>query len=175
MRFLLGDFRSKIKNQTSRGAAMAKFAVILPAAGQSSRFRDKEKKPFALLDGRAVWLRSAELFVTRDDVCQCIIVVAKDDQEMFRRRYGANLAFMNVQIADGGNERHQSIANALALVKPEADFVAIHDAVRPCLTEEMINTVFAKAEKTGAALLAVSVADTVKQVDQQQQVKGTLP
>jgi 2-C-methyl-D-erythritol 4-phosphate cytidylyltransferase len=154
---------------------MAKFAVILPAAGKSSRFRDKEKKPFALLDGRAVWLRSAELFVTRSDVCQCIIVVAKDDQEMFRRRYGANLAFMNVQIADGGNERHHSIANALALVKPEADFVAIHDAVRPCLTEELINTVFAKAEKTGAALLAVSVADTVKQADQQQQVKATIP
>jgi 2-C-methyl-D-erythritol 4-phosphate cytidylyltransferase len=154
---------------------MAKFAVILPAAGKSSRFRDKEKKPFATLDGRAVWLRSAELFVTRDDVCQCIIVVAKDDQETFRRRYGANLAFMNVQIADGGNERHQSISNALALVKPEAEFVAIHDAVRPCLTEEMINAVFAQAEKTGAALLAVSVSDTVKQVDPQHQVKTTLP
>ena len=41
---------------------MAKFAVILPAAGKSNRFRDKEKKPFANMDGRAVWLRSAELF-----------------------------------------------------------------------------------------------------------------
>src|SRR5229473_6715863 len=121
---------------------MPSFAAILPAAGQSSRFRDKEKKPFALLDGRAVWLRSAELFITRSDVCQCVIVVATNDQETFRRRYGANLAFMNVQIADGGNERFESIANALALVKPEADFVAIHDAVRPCLSEEMINAVF---------------------------------
>src|SRR5713226_8563260 len=154
---------------------MAKFAVILPAAGKSNRVRDKEKKPFANMDGRAVWLRCAELFVTRSDVLQCLIVVAKEDQETFRRRYGANMAFMNIQIADGGTERHDSIANALALVKPEADFVAIHDAVRPCLTEEMINAVFARAEKDGAALLAVSVADTVKQVDQQQQVKGTLP
>src|SRR5216683_6121370 len=173
MRFLI--WRFSIKNQISRGASMAKFAVILPAAGQSSRFRDKEKKPFALLDGRAVWLRSAELFVTRSDVCQCLIVVAKEDQETFRRRYGANMAFMNIQIADGGAERHDSIANALAMIKPEADFIAIHDAVRPCLTEELINTVFAKAEKTGAALLAVSVADTVKQADQQQQVKATIP
>src|SRR5258708_32343378 len=111
---------------------MAKFAVILPAAGKSSRFKDKEKKPFTNLDGRAVWLRSAELFVTRDDVIQCILVVSKDDQEMVRRRYGANMAFMNVQMADGGNERFESIANALALVKSDADFVAIHDAVRPC-------------------------------------------
>ena len=54
-----------------------KFAVILPAAGKSSRFRDKEKKPFANLDGRAVWLRSVELFVTRPDVVQCILVIAR--------------------------------------------------------------------------------------------------
>jgi 2-C-methyl-D-erythritol 4-phosphate cytidylyltransferase len=153
---------------------MAKFAVILPAAGQSSRFRDKEKKPFALLDGRAVWLRAAELFITRSDVCQCIIVVAKNDQETFRRRYGANLAFMNVQIADGGAERFESVANALALVKPEADFIAIHDAVRPCLTEELIDAVFAKAEKTGAALLAAPVTETVKRIDAQQQVQETV-
>lgn len=153
---------------------MATFAVILPAAGQSSRFKDKEKKPFAQLDGRAVWLRSAELFVTRSDVIQCVIVVAKADQEMFRRRYGPNLAFMSVRIADGGSERFESVANALALVPPEADFVAIHDAVRPCLTEELINAVFAKAEQTGAALLAIPVSDTIKRVDQQSVVRETV-
>jgi 2-C-methyl-D-erythritol 4-phosphate cytidylyltransferase len=153
---------------------MAKFAVILPAAGKSSRFRDKEKKPFATLDGRAVWLRSAELFVTRSDVSQCLIIVAKDDQELFRRRYGANLAFMNVQIADGGAERFDSVANALALVKPEADFVAIHDAVRPCLTEELVNSVFAQAEKHSAVLLGVPITETVKRVDGQQQVQETV-
>ena len=152
----------------------AKFAVVLPAAGRSSRFHDKEKKPFATLDGRAVWLRSAELFVTRPDVVQCVIVVARADQEVFKRRYGANLAFMNVQVADGGAERFESVANALALVKAEADFVAVHDAVRPCLTDTLIDAVFAQAEKTGAALLAVPVADTLKEVDAQHQVKATV-
>lgn len=153
---------------------MARFAVIMPAAGKSSRFRDTEKKPFATLDGRAVWLRSVELFVTRADVCQCIIVVAPDDQEMFRRRYGANLAFMNVQIADGGAERFESVASALALLKPEAEFVAIHDAVRPCLAEEQINAVFQQAEQSGAALLGVPVVETVKRVDGQR-VQETVP
>src|SRR5205085_5039409 len=136
-------------------------AVILPAAGQSSRFRDKEKKPFVNLDGRAVWLRTVEHFINRGDVCQCIIVVNKEDQEMFRRRFGANLAFMNVQIADGGCERFESVANALRLLKPEAEFVAIHDAVRPCLTAAQADAVFGQAEKTGAALLAVPVSDTI--------------
>src|SRR5207249_10731921 len=153
---------------------MAKFAVILPAAGESSRFRDKEKKPFANLDGRAVWLRTAEHFINRPEVAQCIIVVALEDQEMFRHRIGANLAFMNVEIADGGAERFESVAHALALVKPDVDFVAIHDAVRPCITESLITSVFTKAEKTGAALLAVAVTETVKQVNDQRQVQATV-
>src|SRR5262249_43835247 len=95
-------------------------------------------------------------------------------QEVFRRRYGANLAFMNVQIVDGGAERFDSVANALAQIKPEADFVAIHDAVRPCVTDTLIDAVFTQAAKTGAALLAVPVADTIKQVDAQHQVKATV-
>jgi len=154
---------------------MAKFAVILPAAGKSSRFRDKEKKPFAILDGRAVWLRSAELFVTREDVCQTILVVNPDDMELFRRRFTANIAFMDIKIVEGGAERFESVANALAVLKPEAEYIAIHDAVRPCLTEELTNAVFAKAEQTGAAMLAVPVSDTLKQVNAQQQITGTVP
>jgi 2-C-methyl-D-erythritol 4-phosphate cytidylyltransferase len=153
---------------------MSRFAVILPAAGKSSRFRDREKKPFINLDGRAVWLRCAELFITRDDVCQTLIVVAPEDQETFRRRYQANLAFMNVQIADGGAERFESVANALAKVKPEAEFVAIHDAARPCVTAELIDTVFTSAAKTGAAMLAVPVADTLKRADNQGRVQETV-
>jgi 2-C-methyl-D-erythritol 4-phosphate cytidylyltransferase len=154
---------------------MPQFAVILPAAGKSSRFREKEKKPFTNLDGRAVWLRTVEHFVTRADVCQSIVVVAKEDQEVFRRRYAANMAFMNVQIADGGAERFESVANALALLKPEAEFVAIHDAVRPCVTEALIDAVFGKAAQTGAALLAVPVTETLKQVDAQHKVQATPP
>ena len=154
---------------------MPTFAVIFPAAGKSSRFQGKEKKPFANLDGRAVWLRSVELFINRPDVVQCIIVVSPEDQEMFRRRFGANLAFMNVQIANGGAERFESVANALAMVKPEVDFVAVHDSVRPCLTESLVNDVLAKAEKTGAAMLALPISDTIKQVDAQKHVKGTTP
>src|SRR4051812_16916724 len=133
---------------------MPRFAVILPAAGKSSRFRDKEKKPFTNLDGRAVWLRTVEHFINRKDVAQCLIVVNPDDRELFLRKFQANIAFMNIKIAPGGRERFESVANALAMLVPEVDFVAIHDAVRPCVTDAMIDAVFAKAQQTGAALLA---------------------
>src|SRR5260370_42081963 len=110
---------------------MPKFAVILPAAGKSARFGDKENKPYVNLDGRAVWLRSAELFVARDDVCQTLLVISPDDQEMFERRYRANILFMNVQVVMGGAERFESVANTLAKPNPAAEFVASHHPGRP--------------------------------------------
>jgi 2-C-methyl-D-erythritol 4-phosphate cytidylyltransferase len=154
---------------------MSSFAVILPAAGKSSRFADKEKKPFTNLDGRAVWLRSAEIFVTRQDVCQCLIVIAPEDEEVFRRRYTANLAFMDIRIVLGGAERFESVANALKEIKPESEFIAIHDAVRPCLTTALVDTVFSQAKSSGAAILAVPVSDTIKQVSNKKQIQATMP
>jgi 2-C-methyl-D-erythritol 4-phosphate cytidylyltransferase len=122
-----------------------------------------------------VWLRAVEQFVTREDVCQCLLVVAPEDQEMFRRRYTANIAFLNVKIADGGAERFESVANALKMLPPEADFVAVHDAVRPCVTEGLITAVFAEAVKTGAAILGLPINDTIKQVDVHNRVTATQP
>lgn len=144
---------------------MATFAVILPAAGQSSRFQHQQrKKPFADLKGRAVWLRSAEHFTNRDDVLQTIVVVSPDDEEWFKEKYAANLAFMNVDIVTGGDSRAASVKNGLAIVKPEIEYVAVHDAARPLLTKQWVDQVFAKAAETGAALLGVPVASTLKKV-----------
>ncbi|GBD36806.1 2-C-methyl-D-erythritol 4-phosphate cytidylyltransferase [bacterium HR36] len=153
---------------------MPRFAVIVPAAGKSTRFKDREKKPFATLDGRAVWIRAAELFIPRADVCQFIIAIAPEDREKFLRRFTANLAFMNVTVAEGGATRADSVANALQKVKDEADYVAVHDAVRPCVTPELIDAVFNAAHQHGAAILAIPVSDTLKKVDKNQRIQATL-
>lgn len=145
---------------------MSKFAVILPAAGKSSRFTlQKKKKTFADLKGRAVWLRAAEHFVNRDDVVQTLVVLAPDDIEGFKEKFAPNLAFMNVELVAGGAERSDSVRNALARVRPEADFVAVHDAARPLLVPEWIDRVFGAAEKSGAAILATPVTSTLKRAN----------
>jgi 2-C-methyl-D-erythritol 4-phosphate cytidylyltransferase len=142
---------------------MSKFAVILPAAGKSSRFSfQKRKKPFVDLKGRAVWLRAAEHFVNRDDVVQTLVVLAAEDLDWFKEKFAPNLAFMNVEIVTGGAERVDSVRNALARVRPEADFIAVHDAARPLLAKEWIDRVFGAAEKSGAAILATPVTSTLK-------------
>jgi 2-C-methyl-D-erythritol 4-phosphate cytidylyltransferase len=141
------------------------FAVILPAAGKSSRFRDQHyKKPFAPLDNKAVWLHCAEKFLNRNDVKQTIVVVSPDDRELFQDRFGANVAILGIDVVEGGSERSDSIEAALARVRTDIDFVAVHDAARPCLVDEWIDRVFAAAEKTGAAMLAIPVTSTLKRV-----------
>ncbi|MCA9039187.1 MAG: 2-C-methyl-D-erythritol 4-phosphate cytidylyltransferase [Planctomycetaceae bacterium] len=155
---------------------MSKFAVILPAAGQSSRCRVKRmKKPFAELKKRAVWVRAAELFVNREDVAQTIIVISPEDKEWFKEKFRPNLAFMDIQIVDGGTERADSIQNALAHVKPDIEFVAVHDAARPLMVEEWVDDVFKMAIKTGAAMPAVAVTSTVKRVNDQNEIVETVP
>lgn len=145
---------------------MAKFAVIMPAAGKSSRFHDKNyKKPFAPLANRAVWLHSAERFLNRSDVVQVILVISRDDRDYFNFKFASNVAILGIDVVEGGAERSDSVARALAKVKPEADFIAVHDAARPCLCDEWIDSVFAAAEKSGAAILAVPVAGTLKRSD----------
>ena len=63
---------------------MGRFAVILPAAGRSTRFGDaRQKKIYADLDGRAVWLRAADAFLGRDDVGALIVAISPDDRELF--------------------------------------------------------------------------------------------
>lgn len=152
-----------------------KFAVILPAAGQSSRFGGKEKKPFTSLGGRAVWLRAAELFWTRDDVSRVYVVISPSDRELFEIRFRAALVFANGTVIDGGAERFESVANALAVIPEDVDFVAVHDAVRPLCPKEHIDAVFKAAKEHGAAMLAVPVADTLKRVDAANKIIGTVP
>lgn len=154
---------------------MAKFAVILPAAGRSSRFKDKSyKKVYAPLANKAVWLHSADRFLNRADVVQTILVISPEDRAGFTFKFSANVAILGIDVIDGGAERSDSVEAALARVKPEADFVCIHDAARPCVADMWIDQVFAAAEKTGAAILAIPVAGTLKRVAADRHIEETV-
>ena len=154
---------------------MSAVAVVLPAAGRSSRFAGRDKKPFTNLDGRAVWLRTAELFVGRPDVKQILVVVSPEDREQFDRRYAANVAFMGVTVVAGGSERFESVANALAALRDDIDLVAVHDAVRPCTPPAVIDAAFRAAAERGAAVPAVPVGDTLKRAGADHRVEATVP
>jgi len=154
---------------------MAKVAAIVVAAGRGERFGGPEKKIFAKIDGRPMFLRSLEHFMNRDDVIQTLLVIAPEDQEDVRQKFGANLGFMGGQLATGGPTRMDPVANALAMVREDAELVAVHDAARPCVSVAMIDAVFAEAAKTGAAILASPLRGTIKRGSEAGFVDATVP
>jgi len=136
--------------------------VIICAAGASRRFSGKRKKPFVDVGGRAVFLRSIELFSNREDVKQILLAISPEDEELVNVKWGPNLKFFNVKICFGGDERFDTVEKALELIKNDIDLIAVHDAVRCCIKEKWIDEVIAEAAKTGAAILACPVVATLK-------------
>lgn len=144
---------------------MAKnIAAIICAAGASSRFAGKRKKTFVDVAGRAVFVRSIELFDNRDDVKQILLAIQPEDEEMVQIKWGANLKFFNVKICFGGAERFETVQKALELVRDDIDLVAVHDAVRCCVKKQWLDDCIAAAQKSGAAMLAAPVVATLKKV-----------
>jgi 2-C-methyl-D-erythritol 4-phosphate cytidylyltransferase len=142
---------------------MPTFAVILVAAGRSTRFSGGEtKKPFVSLQGKPVWVRSAEKFAARPEVRQLIIVVAKEDRDYFEQADAHWIEAFGVSVVIGGDERTDSVANGLAAVDSDVTHVAIHDAARPCVSPELIESTFDAATQHKCVTPAVPINSTVK-------------
>jgi len=139
------------------------IAVIIPAAGSSTRYGgDKLGQD---LGGRAVLLRTVELFTKRDDVRAIIVAAPPDSLDEFRDRHGATLAFHGVQIVAGGRiERWETVRNALAALPVEATHVAVHDAARPATPPEVIDRAFEAARKFDAVIPVLPIHATVKRL-----------
>lgn len=153
---------------------MAKVSVIVPAAGAGKRFGGKENKIFAKINDSPLFIKTAELFVNREDVCQVILAVAPEDVEQFKGKYGAHIGLMGIKLVEGGKERFETVARALEAVADEADMIAVHDAVRPCVAQMWIDAVVAKAADTGAAILACPLRGTLKRTDDAGVITGTV-
>jgi 2-C-methyl-D-erythritol 4-phosphate cytidylyltransferase len=81
---------------------------------------------------------------------------------------------VTVAIVEGGNERQDSVFNALQELPEDSEWVVVHDGVRPLVSLELIEETWKAALRCGAAIAAVPATDTVKQV-QDGLVTGTLP
>ncbi|MFN6161450.1 MAG: 2-C-methyl-D-erythritol 4-phosphate cytidylyltransferase [Planctomycetota bacterium] len=154
---------------------MKDVAVILAAAGQSSRFRDPHfKKVFITVNSKPVWQYSAQVAAEHPRVAQIILTIAQEDKEMVQEKFTGNLTMLGVEIVIGGKERHHSVRNALERLRSDVKLVAIHDAARPCLTKMLLNQVIEAADKHGAAILASPIRSTVKRANAQLQVAETV-
>lgn len=151
-----------------------KLAVIIPAAGASSRYSAAgglRSKLDEDLGGRPVLQRTVELFnkLDVDGVSVCGMVVAGPQEEEayreFAERHADRLALLGAKLCRGGKmHRWETVKAALEAISDDATHIAVHDAARPCASLELIERVVRAAEKHGAAAPGIEVGDTVKRV-----------
>lgn len=134
-------------------------AVILPAAGRSTRFGAGRDKLLESLDGKPVVARAAGAFLSRLDVGA--ILIPTNQRDRIEPALGAKDP--RITFCPGGASRAESVLSALHHVPSNFEWVAVHDAARPLVSNDLIDRVFAAARKYGAAVPAMPVALTIKQ------------
>jgi 2-C-methyl-D-erythritol 4-phosphate cytidylyltransferase len=137
---------------------MSTFAVILPAAGASARFGADRDKLFESLDGQSVIARSVAAFLQRRDVVQVIIPTRRPDLLAAELPRDSRLNFCL-----GGTCRADSVRCGLQRVDENVDWVAVHDAARPLVSQKLIDRAFAAAIEHGSVVPAMPVALTIKE------------
>ncbi|HWP39313.1 MAG TPA: 2-C-methyl-D-erythritol 4-phosphate cytidylyltransferase [Tepidisphaeraceae bacterium] len=138
---------------------MDELAVILPAAGTSARFGADRDKLLELLEGQSVIARSVHAFLQRRDVIQVIIPTRRPDLLAPELPRDPRLNFCL-----GGACRAESVRSGLLRVQESVEWIAVHDAARPLVSQELIDSVLTAARTYDAAVVpALPVTLTVKQ------------
>ncbi|MFR5627012.1 MAG: IspD/TarI family cytidylyltransferase [Haemophilus parainfluenzae] len=138
--------------------------VLLIAGGVGSRFGANIPKQFVEINNKPIIAYTLEIFQKAIEIDQ-IVVVSVAGWEDYIERLKNNFAITKLMhIITGGDSRFESIYKgliSLADIANESDLVLIHDAVRPCVTTNQINSSLRVAKIQGAALAVASCYDTM--------------
>lgn len=132
-------------------------------------------KQFYELGGVPILIRTLRKFQSSPAINRIVIALREDEMEEFSSLLATESFEKPVHLVVGGDHRQESVASALRTIEEESyEWVVVHDAVRPLFDPQLIDRVLEEAAKTGAAICALPVFDTVKQIDRQR-VIATLP
>lgn len=142
-------------------------AVIIVAGGKGRRMGGDVPKQFLTLAGRPVLMRTIDRFRSFDPHMQIVLVLPTDQQDYWQslcREHHFDASEACVSVADGGEERFHSVRNGLLQVSSDVDLVAVHDGVRPFVSLDVIARCFDEAERRGAAIPVIPVAETLRHI-----------
>lgn len=138
--------------------------AIIAAAGAGRRMKSDRPKQLLTLDNTPILIYTIRKF----DMCRLInriLVAAPQESVEEVRKLVAGAGFSKpVLVVQGGARRQDSVAIAMQHLGPDTTIVAVHDAVRPFVKVQEIEAVIVAAHKSGAAVLAIPIVDTVKQI-----------
>lgn len=145
--------------------------VIIMAAGSGTRMGAEMPKQFIELDGKAILQRTIETFLRACPGIKVITVLPEAHIEYWRN-YCLERNFICPQVlVKGGITRFHSVQNALDRV-PDGTLVAVHDGVRPLVSEQLICDMFRKAEDVPALIPVIPCVDTMKVLGTRKTAEG---
>lgn len=149
--------------------AMQKAAVIV-AGGSGTRMESKVPKQFLPLGNMPIIFRTVKRFLAFDSSLLVVLVLPADNQEDWNgltHLYLSDSEKSRITLQAGGNTRTLSVEGGLkvlaAQVDPAQTLVAIHDGVRPLITDDVINKAFAAAKEFGAAVSCIPVKSSMRE------------
>jgi 2-C-methyl-D-erythritol 4-phosphate cytidylyltransferase len=144
--------------------------VLIPAAGHGSRMGTELAKQHLPLLGKPLMQYALEIFCRHPKVTEVYVLLAAEDDQHY--------ALPKCRVMHcGGATRAATVLNALQQLQcAEDDWILVHDAVRPCINQELLDRLFSELEYDAVGgLLAMPVADTLKRAGADQRVANTEP
>jgi 2-C-methyl-D-erythritol 4-phosphate cytidylyltransferase len=141
-----------------------KVTVIIAAAGAGRRMKSDRPKQLLVLNDTPILVYTIRKFDRCRSVDRIIVAAPRESVEEIRKLVSAAGFSKPVSVVQGGARRQDSVATAMQHMDPDTTIVAVHDAVRPFVSVGEIEAVIHEAEKSGAAVLAIPIVDTVKQI-----------
>lgn len=147
----------------------------MPAAGAGSRMAADRPKQYLPLAGKTVMEHSLNALLDHPAIAGGVVAISADDA------YWTELDYQHskpLHVAPGGQERCDSVLNALLLlseVAAEQDWVLVHDAARPCVRADDISRLVAVcAQHAVGGILAMPAKDTIKRANAQNEIIETV-
>jgi len=139
-------------------------SAIIVAAGSGVRLGRSEPKAFVKIGGRTMLSYSLRVIASVEAIGELVIAAPDGFEAAARAEVVAAGVRIPVKITRGGAERQDSVRIALALTSSESDLIVVHDAARPMATRKIFEACLEAAARSGGAIAAIPLADTLKRV-----------
>jgi 2-C-methyl-D-erythritol 4-phosphate cytidylyltransferase len=140
-----------------------KYCIIV-AGGSGKRMKSSLPKQFLPLEGRPLLMHSIERFHNFDKTIEIIIVLPSVHLLLWKNLVKEHSFTISHEVVSGGEERFHSVKAGLSKIQDES-LVAIHDGVRPLVSNDTIWRCFADAEEYGSAIPFIEPADSIRLLD----------
>src|SRR5690606_20823337 len=130
---------------------MKKYAIIV-AGGSGLRMGAAIPKQYLSIGGQPILMRTISKFYYHDEKVEVILVIPQKDFDYWRQLCEEHHFHIPHQLVAGGASRFQSVKNGLHSIPDSQGLVAIHDGVRPFVSEKVIAEGYLQAAKDGSAV-----------------------